>query len=130
MIRAAARTSKVIQLNGSCVQRNEVSTVDEALSFHDLEVFLAFAEVEHQALTDRGRNEGCDRRPVNARQCFQHQFRHRHQRASVAGRDDAVGLADRLEDFGDRRFRLGTIATDQAIVLSVPEERGVEVILG
>jgi LysR family transcriptional regulator, transcription activator of glutamate synthase operon len=47
MIRAAARTSKVIQLNGSCVQRNEVSTVDEALSFHDLEVFLAFAEVEH-----------------------------------------------------------------------------------
>jgi DNA-binding transcriptional ArsR family regulator len=47
MIPAAPQASKVIRLNSSCVQRNEGARVDEALSFHDLEVFLAFAEVEH-----------------------------------------------------------------------------------
>ena len=36
-----------------------------------------------------------DRRPIDARQRLEDELRHRHQRAGVAGRDDAVGVACR-----------------------------------
>ena len=57
------------------------------------------AEVEHHALAAPGREQRRDRRPVDARQRLQHEFRDRHQRAGVAGRNDAVGAAvgDRID---------------------------------
>ena len=49
------------------------------------------AEIEHHALAAPGREERRDRRPVDPRQRLQHELGHRHQRAGIAGGDDAVG---------------------------------------
>ena len=51
------------------------------------------AEVEHHALAAQGREEGGDRRAVDARQGPQHEFGDGHQRAGIAGGDDARRLA-------------------------------------
>ena len=56
-------------------------------------------EIEHDALAAPRREEGRDRRPVDAGHRFQHEFGDRHQRAGIAGRNDTVGasLRDRLD---------------------------------
>ena len=49
-------------------------------------------EVKNDCLALHRRQEGSDRRPLDARQGTQHEFSHRHQGAGVPCRDDRVRL--------------------------------------
>ena len=51
------------------------------------------ADIEHDRLPAQGRPQRRDRRPLDARQCLEIEFRHRHQRAGIAARHHHVGIA-------------------------------------
>ena len=64
------------------------------------------AEVEHAAFTRPGWQARDHRRPADALQHPQGDFRHRHQGAGIAGRDDAIGLtvADQVDGLAHAAF--------------------------
>src|SRR6202166_3392811 len=57
------------------------------------------AEIEHDGFTAQGRPQRRDRRALDARQGFEIELRHRHQRASIAARyrDVRVALLDSVD---------------------------------
>ena len=83
------------------------------------------AQVEHHAC-GRAWSERTRRSPAGRhRQRLEHELRHRHQRAGVAGRDDTIGLT--LRDRVDGRAHAGVLAVAQSDCRlgSVPMASGV-----
>ena len=90
------------------------------------------ADVEHDQFAAQGRPQRGDRRPLDSGQRLELEFRHRHQRAGIAGRYRHIGftLLDRIDRQPHRGFpaavtqRLARLVLHPHRDLGVNEPRG------
>jgi hypothetical protein len=71
------------------------------------------AQVEHVRVAGKRRQDGADRRPVDAGQHFQDKAGNRHQRAGIAGRNAGIRLALLDQIDGDPHRRVFLVAERQ-----------------
>ena len=83
------------------------------------------AEVEHDRFAAQRRPERGDRRPLDPGHRLQVEFRHRHQRAGVAGRDRDIGLALLHRVDGEPHRRLPAPVAQRLARLVVHPDRDV-----
>ena len=87
------------------------------------------ADIEHDRFPAQRRPQRRDRRPLDARHGPQMKFRHRHQRAGIAGRDRDVGLAffHRVDGEPHRRFPAAVPQRLARFVVHVDRDIGVTI---
>ena len=117
--RGFAQRLVALQILGADVEqahasaRARPSTVRAKTLAHDRELHQVVRHRTRHWRRDRasrsrraGREVRGDRRPVDARQRLQHELRHRHQRAGIAGGDDPVRLAAGTASIAQRMLEL------------------------